>query len=241
MNAPAKDWLPQQAFCDEAVEAVLAETVERWSKRWFAKGTAAVAAVHAAEIARPSPQSRVASGVLAEAELTGRGKRVLLEAALDADLAIQVLSEGDHAVLDAFAGAALQDFVALLDETFKSAAGDEGAGVRFVLSLAGMELLAATLPRHVLVPALRGRLGAPRSGREAPKSRLGALGATKVTAEAVLGQVELALGDLNNLGVGDVVILDRGVQDPVELRLAGGQRIGRGKLSRNAGRVAIQL
>jgi flagellar motor switch/type III secretory pathway protein FliN len=223
------------------VKAVLAETVERWSKRWFAKAAAAIAAVHRAESAAPSSQARLVTGSLAQAELNGRGKRALIEASLDVDLAGQALSEGDHAVLEAFAGAAVQDFVALLDEKFRSAADEGGARVRIALSLAGTELLAVTLPRHVLVPAMRGRLGAPRAGKETPKSRLGALASTRVTAEAVLGHVEIALGDLNTLGVGDVVILDRALQDPVELRLSAGQRIARGKLSRNAGRVAIQL
>ena len=225
----AKDWLPAGAFSEEAVKAVLAETVERWSKRWFAKGTAAIATVHRAVIAEPSSQSRLVTGTVAEAELTGRGKRALIEASLDAELAGQALSEGDHAVLDAFAGAAVQDLVALLDEKFRSD-DDEGARLRIGLSLFGSDLLAVTLPRHVLVAAIRGRLGRSRLNTETPKSRLGALAGTTVTAEAVLGEVELALGDLNALGVGDVVILDRALQDPVELRLAAGQRIGWGKL-----------
>jgi len=237
----AKDWLPAEAFSEEAVRAALAETVERWSRRWLREGAAAVAAVHPAGIAEPSSQSRLVTGTIAHAELTGRGKRALVEASLDVELAGQTLSEGDHAVLEAFAGAAMQDIVALLDENFRGDPEDDGARLRIVLSLAGAELLAVTLPRHVLVPAMRGRLGAPRTGKDAPKSRLGALGSTKVTAEAVLGQVELALGDLHALGVGDVVILDRMLQDPVELRLSAGQPIARGKLSRNAGRVAIQL
>ena len=241
MTLPVRDWLPTEAFSESAVKTALCGPVERWSKRWFAKGAVAVAAVHPAEIAEPSSQSRIAAGTLAEAELTGRGKRVLLEAALDVELAGQTLSEGDHAVLEAFAGAALQDLVSILDETFRAAADGNGPRLRISLSLGGGDLLAVTLPRHVLVPALRARLAAARGNRDVPRSRLGALASTKVTAEAVLGQAELSFADLSNLGVGDVVILDRPLQEPVDLRLSGGQRIGRGRLSRNGGRVAIQL
>jgi flagellar motor switch/type III secretory pathway protein FliN len=237
----ARDWLPTEAFSESAVKAALAGPVERWSKRWFAKGAAGVGTVHPAEIAEPSAQSRIVTGMLAQAELTGRGKRVLLEAALDVELAGQTLSEGDHAVLEAFAGAALQDLVSVLDETFRSAADDAGPRLRIALTLGGSDLLAVTVPRYAIVPALRARLGAARNTKDVLKSRLGALASTNVTAEAVLGLAELSFADLNNLGVGDVVILDRALQDPVDLRLSGGQRIGRGKLSRNGGRVAIQL
>ncbi len=242
MIAGVKDWLPRDAFRDAAVRAVLSGPVTRWSGRWLARDTAAVAAV-SRDADGWWPEAQVVAGALADARLSGPGKRRLLEAALDVDLAGQTLAQDDRRVMDDFALRAAGDLVAVLDEAFAKDAGREGASrIRVTLSLSGDEALAVTLPEHVLVPALKARLGAARRKDAAPRGRLEALAPLRLVAEGVLGNAELALSDLDALGVGDVVILDRALNDPVELRVAANRRrIGQGRLGRNGGRVAIQF
>ena len=242
MTIGVKHWLPRGAYTDDAVKAALCEPVARWSGRWFGRETAAVATVlHWPETA--PPQARVFSGSVAEAQMSGPGKRRVLEAALDVDLAAQALGEGDRRVLDGLAQRIAEDLVAVLDETFGGNAGHgDDARIGAMLSLRGGDALAVTLPSQVLVPALKARLGAVRKPTSAPRERVQALGPLRVMACGVLGSADLSVSDVDALGIGDVVILDRTLSEPVELRIAeSGNRIGKGKLSRNGGRVAIQF
>ncbi|MEI9997609.1 MAG: FliM/FliN family flagellar motor C-terminal domain-containing protein [Rhizomicrobium sp.] len=238
MAAGVRDWLPAEAFAADAVAAVLAEPLGRWSARWFARDRAVVADVRSAPAA--TAPSRVVRGDRAEAALSGRGKRQLLETALGAELAGQRLGDGDHAVLDAFAVRIVEDLVAILDEAFPAAAADD-TRLRLSLALAQSDVIEVGLPREVLVPSLKARLGAVRATGDAPAGRREALASTRVAVEGFLGHAGLSLGELEALGVGDVVVLDRPVSVPVELRLPGGRKLAQGMLGRNNGRVAIQL
>jgi flagellar motor switch/type III secretory pathway protein FliN len=235
-----KDWLPKEAFSEAALKSALSAPIEGWSKRWLARGSALVTAAHRAELSPTAAQSRLVSGKAAKAELAGRGKRVLLEAVLDLDLAGLSPSEADHAVLDQLAVRIVEDLVAVLDAKLRSEDPD-GTRMRFAVSINGVETLAVTLPKDALVSALKGAFGPARPNRTKAQSRMRALASMPVAMEGVLGRADLALSDVEGLSVGDVVVLDRQVQEPVELRLSGGQRVASGKLGRTEGRLSIHL
>ncbi len=235
-----RPWLPKGAFSDDAVKAALAEPLGRWSRRWFVREAAAVAAV-----SRPLDggfgSGRVVAGAVADAELPGTGKRRLLEAALDADLALLALGPDDHHVLDGLALRAVADLVAMLDDLL-GAGRDDTVRLRLAIAIGDGDALVVTLPEHGLIPAMKARIGAVRRLDTVPRARAEALRPLPVTAQGVLGAAELSLDDVQELGIGDVVILDRPLSEPVELRVAAtGRRIGQGKLGRNGARVAIQF
>lgn len=240
MGEGATDWLPKEAFTDDAVKSALSASFARWSQRWFARQGVAVSVVRS--VGPQAPEALHIRGAVAAAELSGFGKRHLMEAALHIDLSGQTLIEADHRVLDALAAQIVEDLVSTLDETFGGQTTQGGEQISIALSIAGNDMLAIAFPRHVLVPMLKARLGKTQQARSAPRSRMEALKPTRLVAKAMLGRVELAATDLKGLSVGDVLILDRALHEPVELRVAGSDRhIGRGRLVRNGDQVSIQF
>jgi len=237
-----RNWLPDTAFTDEAVKAALADTIGKWSGAWFSGRTAALSRIRAVQartlVAADTLQIH---GVLAAIDAPDSGKRYLLEAALDMRLSGQALQESDRNVLDLFASKILEDLIGRLDKAFGGMTSD-GARLGFTLSLSGHDMLSASLPQHVLVPAIKAQHGGARRTRVAPRSRHKALGPTEVTVTGLLGRAELAVDDLKGLAEGDVLILDRALHEVIDLRLKSGNRpVGRGRLGRNDGRVSIQF
>jgi flagellar motor switch/type III secretory pathway protein FliN len=242
----ARNWLPKSAFSDDAVIAALSGPVALWSERWIARAHVAISAVRVLDGMARAPagtQSLRIEGAVVDAELAGRGKRLLLEAMLDIELAGQTLIEGDHHVLDSLAVRALDDLVATLDDTLDAEREcDDGVVVALVLSIAGSEMATVRVCDSAIASLLKARLGGAGKPDRAPRERMTALGPLRIVADGVLGHAELALTDLKGLAVGDVLILDQALQEPVALRLSGtGVCIGRGKLGRNDGRISIQL
>ena len=240
----ARAWLPKDAFSLEAVGACLSGPLAAWAERWFIRAPAAVAAVRAGEAAAPAPQSLNTEGVHAALELSGRGKRRLLEAALDIDLADQPLSEGDRRLLDAFAQQISQDLIAGLDEALSTETQDAGGmPVVSTITVGGHDVFSLLVSDHVLVPLIKAHVPNSPPPRQRPLMRRAeALKRTKLSAYGFLGRAELGLDELEGLNVGDVLVLDRMLAEPVELRLAGKQTaLLRGRLCHDGGLVAIQL
>jgi flagellar motor switch/type III secretory pathway protein FliN len=232
------DWLPKDAFVGAAAKKVLAKPVADWSARWIAGAPAAVSRLRLAEGAARRDQSICGDHV--ELELSGTGKRHLLEALLDVDLAECQRSEADIRVLDAFAEEVCEDFVRTLDASIAAAAGP--ARLRLTVAIGRNDVFEAVVPASSLVPLLKQHFGTGIAKAQ-PLSRLSvALKHVPVRARAVLGHVELSLSDMRVLGVGDIVVVDRAVGDPVELRLPESRRpFARGKLGRDENRLSIQL
>lgn len=227
MNLKVRNWLPKSAFGEAAVKAGLGDAIAAWSSRWFAGAQAAVASVHH-------------GGGPVTIDMPPRSKRYLLEAALGIELAGQVLCEADRQLLDALAQKIAEDLLAELDRVLGTDDGDgERLGVR--LAIGENEILSLALPEHLLVPVLKRRLGGAMARNKIAASRAEALKKTKLNMHGHIGRADLAISELRQLGAGDVLVLDRMVGEPVELRLAGSV-IARGKLCRgSAGQVSIQL
>jgi flagellar motor switch/type III secretory pathway protein FliN len=226
-----QDWLPAEAFASEAVR-VAKRTAQIASTRAIAGAAGTVLA-----------QCTQVRGKHASVLLTPRGKRLLLEAILDIDLAQLVLTEGDRHVLDALAGDAIDDLVAQFDEVFAANDGTPGAPqIAAALMFGSSDLLTLSLPEHLLVPLIKARIG-PSACHVAPlRQRMSALTKSSIVVEGVLGRAELALSDLKEIGVGDVLVLDRSLKDPVELRMPGEAKpLAHGRLCRNGDRISIQL
>jgi flagellar motor switch/type III secretory pathway protein FliN len=63
-----------------------------------------------------------------------------------------------------------------------------------------------------------------------------------LVVEGVLGRAEIAMQEFRELAVGDVLVLDRALREPVEVRTTQNRRrIGHGKLSQREGRTAVQF
>lgn len=73
-------------------------------------------------------------------------------------------------------------------------------------------------------------------------SRNAALQAAPIELEAVLGVNMVRFADVAGLAVGDILLLDRAIDEPAELRVAGGDAVlGTGMLGRQGDRIALTL
>jgi flagellar motor switch/type III secretory pathway protein FliN len=234
-------WLPKDAFVGRAAKDVLSGPVADWSARWIARAPAAVSRLRLVEggLAR---RDQSISGEHVELEMPGSGKRCLLEALLDVDLTEHQRSEGDMRVLDALADVVCKDLIRTFEAIVAGHAVDEAGGrLKLTLTIGRNDICEATLPASSMVPLLKRQFGNATNDR--PLSRLSAaLRHVHVSTRVVLGDVELSLNEVRELGVGDVVVVDRAVGDPVDLRLPSSTRpLARGKLGRNGNQISIQL
>lgn len=241
--SPVLDWLPDEAFSGPTLTGLFSGPVNAWAAEWFAGATVVVAAVAGREPLPAQPGVQQFQHGCITLSLLGAGKRRVLEAVLGLDLAQQTLTEADRHILDVLATEIVEDLGKRLQtELGASDAPTTDRCSTLVLSMAGRELLAFRCPKHLLVPLLKKRSIPSVSKRGGLGSRMKALGGMPVVAEALLGHVELAVADIEGLAVGDVLVLDRSLTEPAELRLAGAERIfARGKVQRNNNRTAIQL
>jgi flagellar motor switch/type III secretory pathway protein FliN len=236
--------LPATAFSEGAVEASLRDVVASWSSRWLLRAPAEVSAVRMGE-----PERTTAAGLglrvqkqSFDIEVAMRGKRFLLEAALNVDLSESPLREGDRRLLDALAEKIIDDLAAHLEAALKPPAGEQEKTLRVVIAAGANELVVVRATEDALVPLIKAQCSKVRETSAAPSNRLLALRQTPIVAHAHLGQAEVALADLDGLCIGDVLVLDAAVSDPIELRLADCRSvIARGRLCRSADNLSIQL
>ena len=237
-----RHWLPKDAFLGAATKEVLSGPVAEWSARWVARMPAGVSKLRFVE-SSIATRAQTTFGRHVELDLTGIGRRHLLEAMLDVDLAENPRSEADTRVLDAVVEEACEDFVRTLDGLFADGPGDdEDRELRGSVAIGRNDVFEFAVAAPLLVPLVKQKLGrAASSGR--PLSRLSvALRDARIHAHAVLGNVDLSLNEMRELNVGDVLVIDRALGDPVELRLPQSNRpLARGKLARNGDQLSIQL
>ena len=90
-------------------------------------------------------------------------------------------------------------------------------------------LVAASLPK----PHAR--------ARPAPVAMTRALEGCPLAVQAVLGEVELELGELARLAPGDVIMLERALDEPLALRVEHGEDVARAHLGTLHGQKAVQV
>ncbi len=101
-------------------------------------------------------------------------------------------------------------------------------GFPLVLALSP-ELVAASLPK------------AQSTAREPLVAAWRAVEPCAVIVEAVVGGAEVELGELSQLAAGDVIVLDRELDDPLLLRLDIGEPVGQIHLGTAGGKKAVQV
>jgi flagellar motor switch/type III secretory pathway protein FliN len=235
-----REWLPHAAFTEDAVRPVLAGPIAAWGARWFVEGLPQMTSVRHPECESRPAQCLQVQGKNCHAGLSGRAKRALVEAALGVDLSGLTLMESDHKILDSFATEAISDLLGALDDIGDGSAGDVLFSI--TIALGGKEIAVVALSCQALIPAMKAAIGPRRRSEKPLGSRTEALKPAKLVAQGVLGHAELTLDELKDLVVGDVIILDNSLQNPVELRLPNTEQpVARGKLVRMTNQVSIQI
>ncbi|KQN71168.1 hypothetical protein ASE91_08520 [Sphingomonas sp. Leaf62] len=204
-------WLPADTQPPAALDALFAGAVAAWEAQWFVGG------------AGQAPRLRRGGGAGWRRNAAGLAIGTAPDTALRIGARIVGVSAdgrhgADRAVLEGVAEPCLLDLRTRLvavtggDDGFVPVPASDrmamlGDGLAFGLS----DALFAVLVRRVLPPVVLPR---PGSGAQA-------LAAIPVEVGAAVGRAAMRLADLRALEVGDVVVLDRALADPVPIALNG--------------------
>lgn len=255
MSLGARSWLPAEAMDSAPVRALVAEAAGRWSSKWFARADPSVGAFEARRSGteRRSGGWRVGAAV-ATAQTPAESVR-LAASALGAELERLVLSETERDIVTRFAGEIAADLAATIEralgldpvapgEILQSPDPFEGAGgLRFCIAdRTGRSMLDVAIPSFALAAFRKAAIRAPRR-RNAPLVPLaGAVDEGPVRVVARLGAVILPLGELAGLAAGDVLVLDRAIEDGAELAFSPrGRPFARGAIQAGGGEFSLLL
>jgi len=241
LNLTYRHWLPDDAIVPEAVRDPIARAVAQWNARWFVGDYACVAGLKSSSGAARNETDdtgwRVYRTAVAIRSKTA-APTCMTDRAVDMETSGLHLSEGDHMLLKALG----QHMIADLAETIEVAFGlagetaselrlvrdplADGGGMLCILTdPSGREILGLAIPSHVVALHVKSTLGASVPRAEAVQSPVEALVRVPLLIEAVIGSAELNLAELADLSVGDVLVLDRAIDAPVEVAIADTHRI----------------
>jgi len=250
VNQNVVDWLPMGAVTSDAVRVKLEGAVDDWSRRWFARTSVGVGAVRSRAPGALGEDWRIPHQIVAVSH-TPRALARLANWALDARLDLLEPTETDRQLVGLFEPRLLDDLVSSVEDAIGGPQQMNGAapdwsrlgGVEISLADSnGGALLTLAIPLTALLPLTKASLPArtrPRTGLE-PIGK--ALHPTVVTVEASLGVAHVTLDELRGLSPGDVLVLDRRIDQGVELTLAGVDGpLARAGLSELEGRLALIL
>jgi flagellar motor switch/type III secretory pathway protein FliN len=218
MTATVREWLPDNALSPDRLAAALDDVLSTWA-------TASFPATRAECVACGDGQKPVAGdlvvvdGKQARVAISGTGKRILLEAALEVSLDAVTLSERDHLALDKLANGLLERLRDLLDDALEPTPAD-ATSIRLQLSLAGKAIGEVRMARTAVIPLLKNRLPVRSSEAKPLSRRMEGIARLKVRVEGVLGSIALTVEDARDLAIGDVLIVDSKLAETVGLRIA---------------------
>lgn len=241
MSAAVAEWLPDNAYSEGAVKAVIGSLIQEWGRAWFASGSVSIALLDGIGAAAAGGMRLQLQQNTGWVDLSSRGKRRVIEAIVGSEPADA--NECDRRLLDALLAEILEDLVARLDKFFSlSKPITDDRHVRIGLILGSDQLADVMLACSPLVPHIKKTFTPCSKVHGAVAGRGRALAMLPIRTEAILGRAVLSIGDLEGLRAGDVLVLDRATDGPVELRLSGCTQVfARGRLQRKDGRTVVQL
>lgn len=223
MMAPARIWLPDSALNAGSVGGAVSPVIASWSQHWFPDCSAQVTAVGAAADA----PDRQLEGVVSNAGqvcvfLPDNKKCRALKALIGLNTSEILLGNADQEVLNAL----LQEVVDDLAERIVGQIEPEHASVsdawtEVVLSISGHAVFTIMMARSILIALIKGVMHAG-SGSAALEHRAAAVRRAQIRVSACLGTAYLSLPEARSLEPGDIVILNRALDEPLELHAPGG-------------------
>jgi flagellar motor switch/type III secretory pathway protein FliN len=228
----ARPWLPANAARDETLAHAIEACAGAWARRWFA---------------RPKPISVKMSEVRDRAMLAsdsfcwrhGEGgftaalaptaHAPIASTMLGLETGTHKLTPDDHRILRELAQICTRDLAAEVASMFglsgaldATAERQAGAGFRYALAMGGATQLFEVLVSEQRAVEARGRALPPPSVNRAPlHTRAEALRRQSIRVGAMVGRGRVGLGELKRLSPGDVIVLDRGPDDLLDLAING--------------------
>lgn len=247
MTALASSWLPRGAIMPDRLEPQLATLAARWGEHWLTSGEASIASL--CQDDWPGLQStRWRALGCAAITLTPAAECAMASAMLGRPVVQQTLQPNDRALVERLADSCADDLL----RRIASAVGDDPAEP---VQTAPPELsgcswwqLSLSRSRHLFRLALceqsavrlvKSALGLPRS-RPVPGIRA-ALAGQALNLTLDLGRCAITLAELEDLGPGDLLILDRSTEAALDLLIDGQQSTLSGHLETNDGAASLIL
>lgn len=244
MSGKARHWLPLEAVERNAVRAAAEACVAEWSAHWFARGELVLSGwALVAPGAAPDPGARDAGRGLQVACPTRAALRIACQA-LDVRLEQLDANGRDRALAAALARRIVDDLVARMGGLLSPEGDGGGAGRRLIATISDRNdpLVSVGLPAERLVALCRRTLPPPGPRPQSPAPRHEALGRTRLRLEVNLGEAAVSLAEARGLAVGDVILLDRRLDEAVDLTAARSPAlVARGVLADAEGQVALIL
>ena len=243
MAGSARSWLPDSAFTIDRARRALGAALETWSRAWFSE-----ARVSLTRVALEESPGRDDGGISPDAAdgtaiaLSPRGKRRLFETICAVDLAELSLGEAEHRAIGAVTREAALDLLKAFDLGVPEPHSGDDKVVRLTVCVGGQELAVVRAPCGAVAARLTSAVARSTTPRAGLVRRSRAIGSASVRLDAIVGRGALALGELNALNPGDIVILDRELEEGIALTLAGSSRVLLyGQLGRDGSMPALHL
>lgn len=217
MRTLSRPWLPDGAITAAAVRRVLAPALADWSATWFVRSTAQPSDIEPMKLPPILANTVITAGqgsVLAAIPLSAASR--LSAVALAVDIPDERTAI-DEALLHALAHRMLDDLARTVAKTLGPADTDgDDAQIACGIVLGAVRGLVLQLKRGTVVAAMRRLMPAapPRSRRT---DRHDALRASSLRIVAHLGKARLTVEALRNLNIGDVLVLEKKIDAPVDL------------------------
>lgn len=248
MSGALQDWLPAEAAERRAVRAAVEPVVADWAAHWFARGDLRLFDWALAAEDRPAFDAGWrACGPGLEASCSTRAATRLAGLGLDLRLDGMDLAERDRLLVSAVARQIVDDLAQRMrrllvhdGEPVNVPAG----GRRIIACVAdGADVLfSLSIPVALLLGLSRRTLPKAPAAVQIPGDRRAALGGSTVRLEATLGTATLSLAEAKGLAAGDILLLDRTLDDAADLSLrASPGVVARGVLTETEGHLALVL
>jgi flagellar motor switch/type III secretory pathway protein FliN len=247
MTISTSRWLPPDALSPERVQPLLARIVDAWSGHWFAGARAAEAAAFRDNGPRETGWRSLPN--VASIALTADASAAIAGAMIGATVPRANLRPGDRTIVEHLASTCADDLLRRLGEIASpgSRAVEIARGQMDLPDCSWWELLVGpekrrvklALARSTMIELIRRQLPAPDN--RPLQSRRKGLAGQRIAIDAELGRCPISLADLQDLSIGDVLIVDRSTNTPVDVRVNGLASPLRAALESDEGMTALIL
>ena len=230
-------WLPDEAIAGPVIAPILDSLLSEWSQTWFIKAHAS---------ARPLAQDNIDFGPAGWRTRSGEiaidagdpVRAAVAAAMLGHAIVIPSLQPNDRVIVDHLANRCLDDLLERLSDLVggqSESAAPVGARLEAqdwrqweIIIDRGGRAIRLALSSPAMVAIIKRQL--PEAPAVSVASLSSALDSQKTRVSLLLGRCSLKLKEVEGLGAGDVLILDRDMDDPIDLAVAGETASLRGKL-----------
>lgn len=234
MTPAPRPWLPPNALRDAKLTDALRTEGDRWAAKWFTSPkpvSVRMNEVRGRSVAGDGACWRHPGGGL-QLVMSSTAHVPIACSMLGLETGAQKLSAQDHALLREVAGACARDFILSTARLFccdpaaqPAASLDATASLSFAFSLGpASQLLELFVDEDLAITARRALSSEDRRALAPLSDRREAIGRQSIDVGALIGTGKLGLGDLRTLAPGDLLVLDRGPADFVELAIDGTAR-----------------